>query len=602
MVTAVGAGTATITLTSSNPSFTTTKEFTVEHIQPSRMEIISSDEDSEIYEGDTCTLTVNFTPENTTMRDVEWVLRTPSDSTYVKLIPMGESCKVVGLKEAGRIYIRANSLGTYGRNAEYGIRINKKVLITELSFPNASISMVKGETKNIQLNITRGATENVIFTSSNEDVVTIDKESIHVSLRNISFDITAVGAGTATITATAEESGLTATCEVTVLSNNFYTITFVNEDGSILQSSQVREFEMPAYNGETPTKAATAEYTYTFEGWTPEIVPATADATYTATYHGTKRSYQIRFLNYDGTELQSSQVEYGAMPEYIGEIPTRSSDEFNYTFAGWAPEVVTVTSNASYTATYTEQRIMPVLSNDEVYHITQPYRNNTSWVVEEGGTQLRSNMQIGAENKSDDPRQQFAFLTFDDAETYYLYHVAEQKYISKEGELSADSVDPVYFKRGAYENTFIVYFDDDHYINVNDYGNLVIDYWNKPDGGNSCVITAVPKYVSTYYTVTFLDWDGTELHVEQVEQGHDAVGPAMNPTREGYVFIGWSKPITNITSDLIVIALYDKASSLDDVECEKYRVRKVIENNQLRIILPNGIKYSAAGQKIDSRY
>ena len=135
---------------------------------------------------------------------------------------------------------------------------------------------------------------------------------------------------------------------------------------------------------------------------------------------------------------------------------------------------------------------------------------------------------------------------------------------------------------------------------MNDYGNLVIDYWKTPDGGNSCVITAVPKYVVTYCTVTFLDWDGTELHVERVEQGCDAVGPATNPTREGYVFIGWSKPITNITSDLIVIALYDKASGMDDVEVETQKARKVIENNQLIIILPDNTKYSAIGQKIVS--
>ena len=932
LVTGIGEGTATVTLTSTNPALSATKEITVEHIQPTRMEIISSDEDSEIFEGDTCTLTVKFTPENTTMRDVEWGLRTAGDTTYVKLIPMGDSCKVIGLKEAGRIYIQAKSLGSSGRYAGYGLRINKKVLITELSFQNPSVSMVKGETKYIQLNKTRGATETVLFKSSDENIITIDEESMHTSLLDISFDIKALAAGKATITATTEESGLTATCEVTVTSNDFFTITFVNEDGTVLQTVQVREGEMPAYTGATPTKAASEEYTYTFvgwtpelvpvttdatytatysanmipeftvnfmdwdgtslktekvrqgksatapadpvregytfigwdkdfsnvqsdltvtaqyekiiiyytitfvnddgtvlqasqvaegempvytgetptkqetaefryffESWTPEIVPATADATYTATYTEFKRKYQVCFLNYNGIELQSSEVEYGALPEYMGETPTRPStaqynyvfdgwspeivavtkdanytatftnilrqytvtfldwdgtqlsqqvvdygtaaiapadpmregytfagwdkdfsniqsdlivtaqytrntvyytitfvnddgtvlqtsqveegtmpeytgdtptkqetdefryffecwtpeivpaiadatytatytaktrhyyiqfvnydgtvlqsslvaygtmpeytgetptkpsDQYDYIFAGWTPEVIAVTGFATYTATYTEQRIMPVLSNDEVYHITQPYRNNTAWVVEKGGTQMLSNMQIGSENRSDDPRQQFALLTFDNGETYYLYHEAEQKYISKEGRLVDVAVDPVYFQRGAYESTFMVYFDADHYINVNDYGNLVIDYWKTPDGGNSCVITAVPKYVVTYYTVTFLDWDGTELHVERVEQGCDAVGPATNPTRDGYIFIGWSKPITNITSDLIVIALYDKASGMGDVQIEQNNVRKVMEHGQLMIILTDGTRYSSLGKRL----
>ncbi|MBQ6346144.1 MAG: InlB B-repeat-containing protein, partial [Clostridia bacterium] len=100
-----------------------------------------------------------------------------------------------------------------------------------------------------------------------------------------------------------------------------YTIKFVDEDGTELQSSEVAEGETPAYEGEEPTKAATAQHSYKFKGWTPEIVAVTADATYTATYTETVNKYTIKFVNADGTELQSSEVAYDETPAYTGETP-----------------------------------------------------------------------------------------------------------------------------------------------------------------------------------------------------------------------------------------------------------------------------------------
>lgn len=63
-----------------------------------------------------------------------------------------------------------------------------------------------------------------------------------------------------------------------------YTILFVNWDNALLQTLNITEGELPVYTEATPIRPDDEQYTYTFIGWTPEIVAAIADATYTATY------------------------------------------------------------------------------------------------------------------------------------------------------------------------------------------------------------------------------------------------------------------------------------------------------------------------------
>ena len=58
-----------------------------------------------------------------------------------------------------------------------------------------------------------------------------------------------------------------------------------------------------------------------------------------------------------------------------------------------------------------------------------------------------------------------------------------------------------------------------------------------------------------YYTVTFLDWDGTVISEQKVAEGQDAQEPET-PTREGYTFTGWDKEFTNITNRMQITAQY----------------------------------------------
>ena len=134
-----------------------------------------------------------------------------------------------------------------------------------------------------------------------------------------------------------------------------YTITWKNEDGTVLATDKVAENTRPEYNGSTPIKAADAQYTYTFEGWTPDIVKATADATYTATYTETLRTYTITWKNGETPLETDNNVPYGETPTYNGATPTKApTAQYTYTFNAWTPAISRVTGNATYTATFTE--------------------------------------------------------------------------------------------------------------------------------------------------------------------------------------------------------------------------------------------------------
>ena len=62
----------------------------------------------------------------------------------------------------------------------------------------------------------------------------------------------------------------------------------------------------------------------------------------------------------------------------------------------------------------------------------------------------------------------------------------------------------------------------------------------------------------TSYTVTFVDHDGKTLHTVTVDVGQSATPPA-DPTREGYVFVGWDAAFDAVTADMMVKALYEPA-------------------------------------------
>jgi len=177
----------------------------------------------------------------------------------------------------------------------------------------------------------------------------------------------------------------------TSLSNpTAFTITWKDADGTILETTQVDKDTLPTRN----LPSDTAEWNYT--GWTPTIVAASSDATYTATR--SKQIYTITWEDTDGTILKTEQLTYGQTPSF--DLP-EDTNTWNYT--SWSPTVTTVKQNITYIAQrevkeYTINNVVLVDNDDVKIVVLSAYK----------GTYSGFYLDMYYENKTTDKEMMFS--------------------------------------------------------------------------------------------------------------------------------------------------------------------------------------------------
>ena len=192
VVTGVAAGSATITATAGDK--TATCAVTVSEAVVPVTEISLDKEKLDMTEGDTETLTATVKPDNATVKTVTWK---SSDETIAKVVD-----GVVTAVKAGSVVITATA---GDKSATCEVFVSKKVIpVTKVTITPSTLNLATGETATLTVSVEpEGATYEVEWSSSDETVATI-----------VDGVVTAVGEGTATVTAVVGDDS--ATCVVTV--------------------------------------------------------------------------------------------------------------------------------------------------------------------------------------------------------------------------------------------------------------------------------------------------------------------------------------------------------------------------------------------------
>ena len=169
-------------------------------------------------------------------------------------------------------------------------------------------------------------------------------------------------------------------------------------DGKVVAEEDYLKGTMPSFKGSTD-KAPDENYRYTFTGWSPEVVVAEEDATYTAQYSATARVFYTITFNANGGEggMEPQRFEVGVDTA----LNTNAFARKNYKFIGWN------TAADGSGATYADQGAILELTGDMTLYAQWQIWNG--WFTDVNGKQYYKDGEL-----------QKTGWTVIDGNTYYL--------------------------------------------------------------------------------------------------------------------------------------------------------------------------------------
>lgn len=330
-----------------------------------------------------------------------------------------------------------------------------------------------------------------------------------------------------------------------------YKATFKNYDGTILEETYYESGETPSFGGDTPTKPSTATQDFEFSGWSPSLEPITEDTEYVAQFN-TINKYTIRFLNYDGSVLQTMVLRQGSTPSYSGNTPTKpSTTRYDYEFSSWSPTISAVSQDQDYTAQFTSYyKYLIKFVNYDGTTLQSSYLRAGATPVYSGATPSKPSITTATYTyKSWD--KTIAVVSADTTYTAQFYTNYRIRFYNYDGTL--------------LQSKFVRELTIPHYTGTTPSRPDTEDTKYTYTGFGTITISSAPKDYTAHYSITyrvrFISYNGGILQTSWVASGDTPSYTGATPTKPSgtgvsYTFTGWSPAIAPISSPMTYLSQF----------------------------------------------
>lgn len=354
-----------------------------------------------------------------------------------------------------------------------------------------------------------------------------------------------------------------------------YTVTWNANGGTVSPASTTKTHGSTLGALPTPTRASTAEYSYTFAGWftaasggtqISTTTTVTGNVTYYAHWTATKRSYTATFNSNGGNTPSPSTItkEYNAA---LGTLPTCSRT--GYTFLGW----YTASSGGTKISTTT------VVTKNITYYAQWSINSYTLTFNPNGGTvtptskDLEYNSAYGTlptPTRASDAQYTYTFAGWYTAATGGTQVTATTKMAAKDTTVYAHWTSNTRSYTVSYKTTYGTLNRTSQSVAYNSKGSCTltmpdntaeftytfVGWYTAANGGGTKVgseltletpaITGTVTYYAYVtrstksYTHTFNPNGGGTVNPSTITKAYNtALGTLPTVSRTGYTFVGW---------------------------------------------------------------